>query len=487
MAVSLVSAQTEIPTTIRVDSNEVLVRAFVFDKKIMTGPWGVLWEQPTPYDFQNDEIRDLTARDFHLFEDGKEIGIQNVTWSPDFLVVHVFDNIGHHNEISIDEPRGKWSTASSQMQWPVQTGLPKRLVDEDHFYVVAYSPSASPQGSCHTIEVKVDHPNSLVFARSEYCNVKHSSSDPLNGTTFSGRLEQYAASDETGRIKLSLQASVFYRDSNAALVDIALEFPSDSLKRAWTDRRLKGLAELSATIDILGMLYDRKDGTMAARFSSMGCCVDVPRFSRGWGQGAAQPENERWNIPAGYETQMDLPPGAYNLVVVLSDGEKFGRVERPVIVDSYDGKDLAISSAMLCRQFRDATVAAQVEAATHFAPQYEPLMSNGAQFTPAGDTDFNKGEPLFAYFEVYDPLLVSQPATTVQARLKITNTKTWKVQVDTGLRSAAPWIKPGSSVVRIAEQVAIKKLPSGPYQLQLQAIDSAGRTTAWRTTNFRVN
>jgi hypothetical protein len=340
----------------------------------MTGPFGVLWEWPTPYDFQNDEIRGLTAKDFHLFEDGKEIGIRNVTWSPDFLYVHVFDNIGHHNEISEDTPRGKWSTESSQREWPVQSGLPDWLVNMDHFYVVAYVPPESPRGSCHTIEIKVDRPNSFVFARSEYCNATHSSSDPLKGTAFSRQLEEYAASDDIGAIKLSLQSSVFYRDSNIALVDIALEFPVDSLKREWTDRRLKGVANLSATIGIMGVLHDRKDGTLAARFSSMGCCLDTPRFSRGWGQGAAQPEDELWNIPAGYETQMDLPPGEYNLVVVLSDGEKFGRVERPVIVDSYDEKDLAISSAMLCRQFRDAAVAAQVEAAAHFAPQWtEPF------------------------------------------------------------------------------------------------------------------
>ncbi len=191
-------------------------------------------------------------------------------------------------------------------------------------------------------------------------------------------------------------------------------------------------------------------------------------------------------IPNRYETQLDLPPGDYNLVVVLGDGSKFGRVEVPLSIDPYDGKRLALSSVLLCKRFRDADAAAQEAAAANLAPQYVPLVGGGTQFAPAGDTRIRKGELLFAYFEVYEPLLVAMPATTVQVRLKITSVKTGELKVDTGLRNTSFSPRPASPAIPIAEKIAVDQLPPGRYQLEVQASDSAGRSTGSRTATFTV-
>jgi len=191
-------------------------------------------------------------------------------------------------------------------------------------------------------------------------------------------------------------------------------------------------------------------------------------------------------IPNRYETQIELAPGEYNLQVVLSDGSKFGRVQERLVIDAYDGKRLAISSVMLCKRFRDAAGIAKEHTKQDFAPQYIPLVSNGLQFTPAGDTRFRKGEPLFGYFEVYEPSLGKGPGTQVQTRLRITNVQSGELKVDTSFRDAASWIQPGNSVIPISEQVAIDKLPKGSYRLEVQATDSAGATTSWRAANFTV-
>jgi hypothetical protein len=474
---------------IRVASDEVQVPVYVFDRKIMAS---VSQYTGRPPDFGNDEVLGLTAKDFHLFEDGKEQAIRSVRWVQDFDAVNVRDNLNNHNEISFDTPRGKWITRNTFRPLPVPTDWPPWLVNYDHFYVLGYSPSQSALGSCHRVEVRVDRADWLACSRSEYCNVKHSSSDPLNGTKLSQRLEGYAALDQVGKIRMSMQANAFYREAGPPLVDIAVEFPSDSLRWRVT-RRPHENDRTSTSIAILGLLYERKSRSLAARFSSLGpCSGDVPCFWRGW-QGL-DADDINWaagfTIPTGYETQVGLRPGQYNLVVVLSDGSKFGRVERPVIVDPYDGSRLAISSVMLSKRYRDAAVAAKEEEETHFVPEYIPLVSNGVQFAPAGDTRFKKdapqNEPLFAYFEVYEPLLASTPSTTVQTRMRITDLKNGKPKVDTGLRSAADWIKPGSSVIHIAEKVDIRKLPSGSYELEVQATDSAGRSTAWRSATFTV-
>jgi len=70
--------------------------------------------------------------------------------------------------------------------------------------------------------------------------------------------------------------------------------------------------------------------------------------------------------------------------------------------------------------------------------------------------------------------------------LKLTDTKTGEVKVDTGLRSAANWIEPGKSAIHISEQIAVDKLPKGSYRLEVQATDSAGKSTVWRAANFTV-
>jgi predicted phage tail protein len=158
----------------------------------------------------------------------------------------------------------------------------------------------------------------------------------------------------------------------------------------------------------------------------------------------------------------------------------------PLNIDSYDGKQLAISSVILCKRFRDATVAAQEATAVNLAPRYVPLVSKGVQFTPTGDTTFRKGEPSFAYFEVYEPLLTGTPAATVQTQLRITDVKTGQIKVDTGSRSAADWIEPGKSAIHIAVQIDVAKLPPSTYRLEVQATDSAGKRTVWRAANFTV-
>ena len=82
-----------------------------------------------------------------------------------------------------------------------------------NFYAIGYQPPLSPVGSCHHIEVRLDRDNALVYARSEYCYVEHSPSDPLDGTEFGKQLERDLASARSGEIHLRIQAHVFYGET----------------------------------------------------------------------------------------------------------------------------------------------------------------------------------------------------------------------------------------------------------------------------------
>ncbi len=117
---------------------------------------------------------------------------------------------------------------------------------------------------------------------------------------------------------------------------------------------------------------------------------------------------------------------------------------------------------------------------------FVPLVSKGMEFTPSGDTSFKKDDSLFAYYEVYEPLLAGLPAPQVQMRMKIINTQTGELKVDSGLRSAAAWMQPGNTVIPVSQQVAVDRLDKGLYRMEVQATDSAGRSTVWRTASFTV-
>jgi hypothetical protein len=473
--------------SIRVESNQVLIPTYVFYKdrmgklsptEIQCGNtngatyYKLLPNQPyIPLDCDESLMRGLTAKDFRVSDDGVEQSIQKVTFESD-SVVYVRDNWGDHTESS-ETPRGKWSTAETPKRFG--PGYGTRL------YRIAYVPSKLQAGSCHRVAVKVARKDAFVYARSQYCNVGNSPDDPLNGTTFGKKADGDATSEKEAKLDLWLQAGFFWMDANTVRADLTLEFPWDSLRRTWSE------GSLYATIGVLGLVY-KKDGTLAKRFSDFGCCAsDEPSFvSTNGTHQVAYPDMDITLIPTRYETQIDLPPGEYNLKLILSDGSNFARAEVPLNIESYDGKQLGVSSLVLCKRTRDAAVAAQEAAAVNLAPQYVPLVSEGVQFTPTGDATFRKGDPLFAYYEVYEPLLASGPATTVQTELKITDVKTGQLKVDTGSRSAADWTEPGKSAIHIAEQIAVDKLPKGSYRLEVQATDSTGKSTVWRAANFTV-
>jgi hypothetical protein len=131
-------------------------------------------------------------------------------------------------------------------------------------------------------------------------------------------------------------------------------------------------------------------------------------------------------------------------------------------------------------------VAAVEAAAANLAPQYVPLVSKGVRFTPAGDTDFKKGEPLIVYFQVYEPLLAAHPHPKVEAHVRILDAKTGKVVKTFHVVNAASYEQPGSTTISIARKIPFGQLPKGAYRLEVQATDSAGESTPWRTANFTV-
>jgi hypothetical protein len=411
-------------------------------------------------------IRNLVAVDFQVFDDGKEQVVQNVEYGPS-LYWDVRDNSGHHTEY-FGPGGGAWSTG----EWP--PGL-----ISDYFYphyLIAYALPESPAGSCHQIRVKVNRPNAVVAARSEYCNSRHSASDPLNGTKLGEQLESELAVPKNRKVDISLLAVAFYTEREVARVHIALDWPSKSLK------------DKSRTKGLLGMVFKR-DGSLAMRFSDVAdkeglSDSEADRLGAQLGEGPDTRPPER-----RYDAQVNLPPGEYNIRVALGDGTRFGRAEIPLTIGNYDKNALAISAVSLCKQISDVSSNAHKLAGAWTAKlpgNYVPLVSNDTECKPTSNTRFIAGETMYVYFEIYEPLIEGDRKPTVNFEIRVVDLKTGEPKSDPQPISATPYLKAGSSIIPIGRGIDISKVPKGSYRLDVPATDSTGKSTERRSVNFTV-
>lgn len=470
---------------IRVEANEVLVPVLVFDKHqdqvVSNDPKNLLRAVKEGDEKRVREIedailiRDLTASNFQVFDDGNPQVIQNVVFQHGGSRLFR-DNGGYHDE-SFGEGGGKWSS----VDWPSWMVAFPSLGR----YVISYSSPASPEGSCHNIKLTVNRPNAVVFARREYCNVKDSVSDPLNGTILGKQMESYLSSGaqwpasrkafgifaKDTQINLSLTALAFYTDTGNDHVYVAIEWPSQAV------------GDDPKALGILGMIF-AKDGTLAARFSDRHEWAPAKSLYNHYGD----------RTLTRYEKQLTLPPGEYDVRVALNVGKKFGRTEAALVVEAYGGKGLVLSTVALCKQVQDAfTYFSQGQPKLPISPvkprrSYVPLVSNNIEFKPTSDTRFKKGAILYTYFQVYEPSLDGQPpeAVQIQIQMRVVNVKTGELLSSSEAISAAPYVKPGNPLISIGRGIDISKLPKGSYRLEVRATDSAGQSSPWRMASFTV-
>jgi hypothetical protein len=476
-ALCAVGPDTIAQDRIRVETNQVLVPVHVLDKEraLVLSRDKDFNRAALAGDAQLVEamvegmvIRNLTAADFQVLEDGKEQLIQNVTYERS-LYWDVRDNVGHHTEY-MGSGGGKWSTS----EWP--QGL---IGDEEApHYVIAYARPQSPVGSCHQIRVKVNRPNVLVGARSEYCNIEHAASDPVKGTKLGDQLESDLAAPKHNNVDLSLLVIPLFTKSDSARVHIAIDWPGELMK----DKiRTKG---------ILGMIF-KEDGSLVTRFSDLAVRSGVPNSDRPGFKGNRS--DEYLYLPENrYDGQVELSPGKYEVRVALGDGKRFGRADIPLTVESYDKKELAISPVSVCKRISDVSGNSPQHTPTlpgawkELPGNYVPLVSNDTEFKPTGKTRFKAGQTLYLYFEVYEPWRDGAPQATVDFQMRIVDVKTGELKGDSTPISASPYLKAGSSIIPVGRGIDISKLPKGGYRLDVRATDAAGKSTDWRSVTFTV-
>lgn len=426
--------------TITVSTNQVLVPVVA-----LTSAFGPIWGA-------------LPAKSFRLFQDGKEQridSIQTVTVAPED--VNFRDNLGEHEEWS-SVPNGRWSSADI-------TGTPP-TIGYLH-YLISYVPPPSPPGSCHKIRVTVRRADTRLLFRDQYCNVDHSSSDPLRGTVEATKLEAESKSRVNGGIHVYARANAFYMSSQGARVRIDCDFPlRDVTPRKWSEGALPFNIEIVA--------YDLSGKVIARRSDQYAGDPEFKRLARWYDLRQAG----ALFSPSRYEAELNLPVGSYTILITVDHGNSFGTSHISLAVKRLNPDRFGISSIALCRRARKVN------------SQREPgkivsLMSDGYEFTPTGDTRFAENKPVIAYFELYPPANVLQKSgPDLQLQLRVTSADTDVVLLQTNL-SAARWGR-NDGRIPIAMKPDIGKLSPGNYLFQIRASDSGVAVTQWQATDFSI-
>jgi VWFA-related protein len=346
-------------------------------------------------------------------------------------------------------------------------GMEKIGKEMNEYYVVGYAPSETPEGSCHTLKVKVDRGDVVVRSRSGYCNVKPA--DLLAGKPVEKQLENQANGTQSGTIMAAIQTPYFYTSANTARVNLAMDIAAGSIKF----EKVKG--KQHATLNILGIAY-KADNSVAARFSD-GIDLDF--------DGKKEVE-EFAKQPFHYENQFDVASGQYNLKVVFSSGgEAFGKLETPLTVDAYDGKQFGLSSMALSKDIRRVSDSATgLDAA--LMEDHTPLVTHGMQILPAATYKFKKTDNTAVYAEVYEPLLTSANPPQVGVQMKITDRKSGQAKFDSGLQNVQAYMQKGNPVIPIGMKLPVNTLDPGSYEVAFQAVDGAGHKSTARTADFEV-
>jgi hypothetical protein len=232
---------------------------------------------------------------------------------------------------------------------------------------------------------------------------------------------------------------------------------------------------MHSAVNILGIAY-KPDNSIAARFSDT---VSLDFEDK-------HEVEEFTKAPFHYDNEFEISAGAYVLKVVFSSGsQSFGKLEKPLVIDAYDGKQFAMSGLALSNQIhRISANEPALDAA--LLEDKKPLVVRGMQITPSASNRFKKTEPAAIYVEVYEPLLNGPKPPTVGLELIVVDRQSGMKKVDIGVPNTDASIEKGSTVIPVGLKLPVDSLAPGSYQLRLKALDSVGNSSSVRSCDFEV-
>ena len=350
-------------------------------------------------------------------------------------------------------------------------GLQKIAKEMNEFYLLGYVPADSAEGTCHTLKVKLNHGGgNTVRSRSGYCNARLP--NILDGTPVEKQLELRAQDSQNGGVHPVFQAPYYYSGPNVARVNLAMDIPQETFKFD------KDKGKYHASLNVLGIAY-REDGSVGAKFSDQ-VKLDLEKDEwKEFSKGAYH-----------YQNQFDAVPGKYKMTVVLSAGsDSYGKSVWPLVIDSYDGKQIALGGIAVTnapQRVEEIAKSADLDAA--LLEDRTPLVVKGFEVVPQASPRFKRTDRVLLYSEIYDSLLTSEKPPRIVLGYKIIDRSSSKEVFFTGTQPGDEFLQKGNPVVPIGMLLKVDSLSPGSYRVILMAGDDSngGRYAHERSLDFDV-
>ena len=343
--------------------------------------------------------------------------------------------------------------------------------DTASYYVLGFhSTDLRQDGRYRRLEVRVDRPDAKISYRPGYyapVDYRHANGeqreqsleDALNGdlpeTDMSVYLQPFFFRDATGRYNMP----------------VALLVPGSEIPFA------KGGDRDKATLDIIGNIKDAKGHVLQQVRDTVKLAIDQSQQVR------------QKNIQ--YATGFTLPAGNYHLKFVVRENEtgKLGSFETEVHVPDMSKEPLKMSSVVLAAQ--------RIAPAGSGRRIDNPLVYDGEQYVPNLPHVFDRSQPLYFFYEVYDPAKFAKTApgnTTpagkeaghVHVLTSIELLRNGTRVFQSPLVAASALNLPQRNAIAFAFTVPLGSLSDGLYTCQVNVVDDAGGTFSFPRTALVV-
>ncbi len=343
--------------------------------------------------------------------------------------------------------------------------------DTASYYVLGFhSTNTARDGAFRKLEIRVNRPNTKLSYRPGYyapADYRHATSDQRERDLQAALDTDLPATD----MSVYLQP-FFFRDATGRYtMPVSLLVPGSQIPFT------KGGSRDKATLDVIGNIKDDKGHVLQQVRDTVKLAIDQTQ------------QVSRKNIQ--YSTGFTLPAGAYHLKFVVRENEtgKLGSFETTVRVPDLAKASLKLSSVVLASQ-RIAASSSQIRAEN-------PLIYDGQQYIPNLPHVFTRDQPMYFFYEMYDPAKYARAAagdTTAASKQNgihvLTSIELLRGTVkvfESPLVDARAVNIPGRNAIAFAFTVPLASLPDGAYTCQVNVIDDAGGTFSFPRTPVVVH
>ena len=326
----------------------------------------------------------------------------------------------------------------------------KVIADTSAYYLIGYS-STNPahDGRFRRIKIRLNKSGLKVEHRNGYYATRdflHSGKEDRERQLQDQLLTDLSSTDLT----VWMSTAFFRLADDRFYVPVSIAVPGSEIPFAQSSSQDR------ATIDIIGLMRDTEQ-------RPVGRLRDTVKLS-------VQPAQDVKRKTVQYETGFTLPPGRYKLKIVLreNEGGTVGSYESDVVVpDMRRQQTVKVSSVVLGTQTQPATQRNAVS----------PLARNGTMLVPSLTHVVSTGQPMYFYYEVYDPAIVQSGSPRLLTSIAFFRgkVKTYETPLVEVTRLDAPERK--AAVFQYSVPAAALK--PGYYTCQVTVVDDVAGTFAF--------